>query len=244
MKTKMFIFFLMLAALFGFASCGEETANGAQPQVKGNFQQHISVQRDEIELRPLKKKEQLPKPNIHRWSQISTGQDQCFNNAVSADCADIHWKFRGQDGRTKNGTRSVVQHPTLKEVVTDEVTGLLWMKQVRENVSWYEAKLYCDSIRVGSKTWRLPTTAELRSIVNYGKVAPAMDAVFYDGEDSSFRDSLSTWFWAAKNVQFNSESADKSKPASAWIINFYDGFVEYTSRYNTYSVRCVADADA
>lgn len=241
MKAKMFLFLLVLAALFGFASCGDETSGGVQKQPKGNFQQHVSVQRDDIDFRSLKKKEQLPKPNTNTWSQISTGQTQCFNNAVGVDCANLQWKFLNQDGMMKNGTRSVVPHS--KEVLRDEVTGLFWMKQIRENVSWYEAKLYCDSLRVASKSWRLPTTAELRSIVNYGKVGPAIDSVFYDGEDYAFRDSLSNWFWASKNVQFNSESADKSKPASAWIINFYDGFVEYTSRYNIYSVRCVADAE-
>lgn len=244
MKTKMFLFLLAIAVLFGFASCGDETANGGQTQVKGIAGHHTAGQKlENFEFKPLKKKNQLPKPNIQNWSQISTGQTQCFNNAIGTDCATLSFKFRNQDGNMKNGTRSVVPHPTLKEVIRDEVTGLLWMKQIRENVSWYEAKLYCDSLRVGSKTWRLPTTAELRSIVNYGKVGPAIDSVFYDGEDYTFRDALSNWFWASKNVQYNSESADKSKPASAWIINFYDGFVEYTSRYNIYSVRCVADAE-
>ncbi|MBO4712174.1 DUF1566 domain-containing protein [bacterium] len=240
MKTKMFLFILVLAALFSFVSCGDETANGGQPQVKGNLMQHTEIQRvEDFEFKPLKKKEQLPKPNIQNWSQITTGQDQCFNNAIATDCANLKPKYLKQDGNMRNGTRSVVPHPEMKEVVQDEVTGLLWMKQIRENVSWYEAKLYCDSLKVGSKTWRLPTTAELRSIVNYGKVNPAIDSVFYDGD----KDAISNWFWASKNVQFNSESADRSKPASAWIINFYDGFVEYTSRYNIYSVRCVADAE-
>ena len=247
MKTKMFLFLLVLAALFGFASCGEEvsTGNGGEPQIKGNVRQRQVIQRQEdaLNLRPLKKKAQLPKPNTQNWSPISTGQTQCFNNAAGAECDALHWKFRNQDGNLRNGTRSVVPHPTMKEVLQDEVTGLYWMKQIRENVSWYEAKLYCDSLRVGQKTWRLPTTAELRSIVNYGKVGPAIDSVFYEGEDYTFRESLSNWFWASKNVQFKSESADQSKPASAWIINFYDGFVEYTSRYNIYSVRCVADAE-
>lgn len=241
MKTKMFLLIVVLVSIFTFVSCGDETSAGGQIQVKRNSSSNQPLQLQEPELlRPLKKAK-LPKPNINNWSQIATGQNQCFNNAVGVDCGALHWKFRGQDGVMKNGTRSVVPHS--KEVLRDEVTGLFWMKQIRENVSWYEAKLYCDSLRVASKSWRLPTTAELRSIVNYGKVGPAIDSVFYDGEDYAFRDSLSNWFWASKNVQFNSESADKSKPASAWIINFYDGFVEYTSRYNIYSVRCVADAE-
>ena len=247
MKTKMFLSILVLAALFGFVSCGEETSGGIQMQPKGNVQQRVSIQRSDIELRPIKKKEQLQKPNIQNWAQISTGQNQCFNNVMGTDCADIHFKFLQQDGNVQNGTRSVVTHPVMKGVIQDEVTGLLWMKQIRENVSWYEAKLYCDSLTVGSKTWRLPTTAELRSIVNYGKVGPAIDPVFY-GDDYTLKESLSNWFWASRNVQFNSDkfndTTGKWQPASAWIINFYDGFVEYTSRYNIYSVRCVADADA
>lgn len=249
MKTKMFLSILVLAALFGFVSCGEETSTGTgQSKIKGNISQHQIVQRQEdVSMRPIKKKEQLPKPNIQNWAQIATGQNQCFNNVMGTDCADIHFKFLQQDGNVQNGTRSVAPHPEMKEVIQDEVTGLLWMKQIRENVSWYEAKLYCDSLKVGSKTWRLPTTAELRSIVNYGKVGPAIDSVFY-GNDYTLKESLSNWFWASRNVQFNSdkynEETGKWQPASAWIINFYDGFVEYTSRFNIYSVRCVADADA
>ena len=248
MKTKMFLFILVLAALFGFASCGDETSTGGsgQPQVKGNFSQHQMIQRQEnsINLRPLKKMPQLPKPNIQNWSPISTGQTQCFNNAVGSDCEAVHFKFRTQDAVLKNGTRSVVPHTdaNMKGVLMDEVTGLLWMKQIKEDVSWYEAKLYCESLRIGGKDWRLPTTAELRSIINYGKVGPAIDSIFY-GDDYVLKDSLSQQFWASKNVQFNSESADRSQPASAWIIYFYDGFVEFTSRYNHAAVRCVADAE-
>ena len=107
-------------------------------------------------------------------------------------------------------------------------------------MTWYEAKSYCDSLRLNNKTWRLPTTAELRSIVNYGKVGPAIDEVFYKQGvvvDTDLKDALSNWFWASKHVHFNYENGKDL--ASSWIINFYDGFVEYTSRYNVYNVRCV-----
>jgi len=244
---NLIVFFVVTALALCLASCGEETSSGNQMQVKGKFvQRQETVQKEEIVLRPLKKKALLPRPNVQNWSQISTGQDKCYNNAVAVECDQVHFKFRNQDGVTKNGTRSVV--PVDKATLRDEVTGLLWMKQIKEDVSWYEAKLYCESLRMGSKTWRLPTTAELRSIINYNKVGPAIDSEFYDGEDFAFKESLSQQFWASKNVYYDTDvkigTSEKWQPASAWIINFYDGFVEYTSRYNRAAVRCVADADA
>ena len=45
MRTKMFLFILLLAVLFSFASCGDETsADNGQQQIKVNSSQPAMIQ--------------------------------------------------------------------------------------------------------------------------------------------------------------------------------------------------------
>lgn len=246
MRTRLLFFLVISAIMMLLVSCGEET-NSETPdqQVKGTVLNRDFVRRNDFgRMTPVLKMKKLPPVNMQNWAQIATGQDQCYQNAVQVDCSEVSGVYAGQDGASKRGTRSLVKESN--EIIKDEVTSLLWTKYFKENVTWYEAKLYCDSLKIGGSTrvWRLPTTAELRTLVNYGRLSPAMDPVFYENENAEFKKSLSNWFWASKNVRYNSDvltSDDKVQPASAWIINFKDGFVEYTSRYNTYNVRCVTE---
>lgn len=248
MKSKMLLFFLMPVLLLIFVSCGEdETSSAERSATNGTVLNREAMRQGynpKIKI-PMVKKTQLPPANIQTWQVLSTGQTQCYDEVKEIDCATASVKYAGQDGTTQFGVRSLSLVGN-DEVVRDSVTSLLWTKQIKENVNWYEAKLYCDSLKIkvnnSAKNWRLPTTAELRSIVNYGKVGPAIDDIFYKG-DNDLKTSLSNWFWASKHAHFDSETVEggKNKFASSWIINFYDGFVEYTSRYNVYNVRCVAD---
>ena len=250
MKTRMFIFLLIPALMLLFAACGEETSSAASKnhQMSGTVLDKSSIRVANRDVRaPMLKKTVLPPVNIQTWPMISTGQTKCYDYKQEIECPKPGESYSGQDGQTRYGTRSLKLESN-NEIVRDDVTKLLWTKQIKQDVTWYEAKSYCDSLRLNNKTWRLPTTAELRSIVNYGKVGPAIDDVFYKQGlvvDEDLKDSLSNWFWASKHIHFNSEteivSGDSTKKplASSWIINFYDGFVEYTSRYNIYNVRCV-----
>ena len=249
MRSKMMLFFLMPVLLLIFVSCGEDEDSSAERSGANGTILNREAMREGFNPRvkiPMIKKTQIQQPNIQKWQVLSTGQTQCYDEVKEIDCATAGVKYAGQDGSTQFGVRSLSLTGN-NDVIKDSVTSLLWTKQIKENVNWYEAKLYCDSLKIkvnnSVKNWRLPTTAELRSIVNYGKVGPAIDDVFYRGEDNNFKDSLSNWFWASKHAHFDSETVEngKNKFASSWIINFYDGFVEFTSRYNTYSVRCVAD---
>lgn len=242
MKTRMFIFLLMSALMLLFTACGEETSSVSPKNntVSGTVLDKNTIRHAERDLRiPIRKKTVLPPVNIQTWPMISTGQNKCYDYKQEIECPKSGESYSGQDGQTKYGTRSLKLESN-NEIVRDDVTKLLWTKQIKQNVTWYEAKSYCDSLRLNNKTWRLPTTAELRSIVNYGKVGPAIDDVFYKQGvvvDNDLKDALSNWFWASKHVHFNYENGKDL--ASSWIINFYDGFVEYTSRYNIYNVRCV-----
>lgn len=249
---KTIIFFVISVLTLCLVSCGEETEN-SQPRRQPNgtvFNRKVVVRPEKAFKIPILKKADLPLPNIQTWPMVATGQTTCYDNMKQIDCSEVPDDYSGQDGKTRFGTRALSKENN-NEIVRDSVTKLDWTKRVNTDLTWYEAKAYCDSLRLNGKTWRLPTTAELRSIVNYGRVAPAIDKIFYEDTNGSvstdyavnLKEQNDKWFWAAKHVYFDSETDAGDQLSSSWIINFHDGFVEYTSRYNLYNVRCVSAMD-
>lgn len=241
MREKMLIcLFLLVSAVF-FVSCGEETSSEQQTF---SWENGTTLNRDEVRKVGFKAAPKVVKPtplrqlNTQTWGPVSTGQTQCFDHEKQIECPEKeNSRFFYQD-RNRFGTRSF-SSTNDGQTIYDDLTRRSWAKHIKENVTWYEAKYYCESLRMAGKRWRIPTTAELRSLINYGQINPAIDPVFYQGYAD--KTSISKQFWASDHSHFNSEAADDSKLSSSWIINFYDGFVEYSSRYNTYNVRCVTE---
>jgi hypothetical protein len=94
--------------------------------------------------------------------------------------------------------------------VTDNCTGLEWQKATAPNhYDWWQAIEYCEGLDLGGHTdWRLPNVRELQSIVDYGRLDPAIDPVF---------GASSAWYWSSTSVAYN--------PDYAWGVGFGDGFV-------------------
>lgn len=232
---------LIMAAVFMLVSCGEQSSG--QGSAAANTKQ-LSVGRG-IEFTPVEPGKRL-KPvrpvrdfgaNIASWPLVATGQTHCYDHVKEIPCPYAGMPYAGQDGNIQYGTRSYSKDPNNDNLIRDDVTGRTWIKDFKQNVTWYEAKVFCESLNIANKNWRLPTTHELRSIVDYGAVNPAIDSVFYEGFNEAQKAEISSWFWASEHTYFNKDTSNRA--ASSWIVNFFDGFVEYTSRYNSYSVRCV-----
>ncbi|HPS89144.1 MAG TPA: DUF1566 domain-containing protein, partial [Methanosarcina vacuolata] len=165
--------------------------------------------------------------NLQRWPMISTGQTACYGVDGTIPCPVPGEPYFGQDGNYQYGVRSYIDNGDA--TVTDAVTGLIWQKGYKSGLTWYEAQSYCENLTLSSYKWRVPLTHELKSLIDYGATDPAIDA-------TAFPDTPSEWFWASKNSGLNDVSAGLE---ASWIINFFDGFVEYTSRANFYNIRCV-----
>ncbi|MEI6806070.1 MAG: DUF1566 domain-containing protein, partial [Myxococcaceae bacterium] len=99
------------------------------------------------------------------------------------------------------------------EVVKDTLTGLQWQKSTAPGTyNWTAAKAYCDNLFLsGYGDWRLPTTVELQSLVDYTKncSGPAINAVSFPntGINTSF-------YWSSDPVAGNS--------GYYWWANFGD----------------------
>ena len=117
--------------------------------------------------------------------------------------------------------------PTTGEhvAVRDSLTGLIWTKDVIGSHNWKDAKQACADCRVaGATDWRLPTVKELLSLVDYGRVNPAVDTNFFAGEFGY------TW----------TSNIDAESPSDvAWLVGLRDGYVDRHYRTLQLLVRAV-----
>ncbi|MDP9002679.1 MAG: DUF1566 domain-containing protein [Myxococcota bacterium] len=108
--------------------------------------------------------------------------------------------------------------------VTDAVTGLMWQQTAPSlSYTWADAKAYCMGLTLaGYADWRLPTTIELISIVDYSKNVPALDMAAFAGGTSE------VW----------SSTPFARTPSTAWEICFAAGDTGGDSVVASNFVRC------
>ncbi len=179
-----------------------------------------------------------------------TGQTACYDDMGNAAVCSDSGNWPRQDGYFADtpNPRSYTgptQHAAYTSDYTtkDNTTGLVW-KTCSEGLSgatcttgsnstmpWNNAVNQCAALNsansgagyAGIKTWRLPTKAELETIVDYGKYNPAINA---------------TYFPVAYNCW--SSSTYVATTTGAWFVNFYNGNSSYTNKTVSYYVRCVS----
>jgi hypothetical protein len=110
----------------------------------------------------------------------------------------------------------------------DPKTGLQWQCESPGEMTWHEAREYAKSLSLdGKKDWRLPTLAELESLLDRTK--GRSDGRPLMREEVPFRDTLSYW----------SSTTFERHTKNAWIVMFDGAYVLSYYKSNSYFVRCV-----
>ena len=136
----------------------------------------------------------------------------------------------------------------------DSTSGLTWSARASSDMTWYDAKSYCESYSEGGLSgWHLPTISELRTLIHNcsktetGGTCGVTDECLsysecrnddcggctYDennpGQYSKFGDA--SWFW--------SSSTRSDVGNFAWRVDFSYGYVYINIKTSTNYVRCV-----
>ncbi len=110
----------------------------------------------------------------------------------------------------------------------DPKTGFEWQCESPGEMTWHDAREYAESLSLdGKNDWRLPTLAELESLLDRTK--GRSDGRPLMREEVPFRDTLSYW----------SSTTFAPDTHSAWIVMFDGAYVLSYYKSNSYSVRCV-----
>jgi hypothetical protein len=121
----------------------------------------------------------------------------------------------------------------------DRVTGLIWELKTTSGTRAYTATYtattagsalaFVNTVNAaglcGANNWRLPTRAELLSLVDYGvNTSPRIDTA---------------WFPNTKNSYSWSSDGYVGNASNAWVVNFDSGYVGFNYRGSNYAVRLV-----
>lgn len=169
-----------------------------------------------------------------------TNQTICYDAAgATITCTDGGTALGGQDGYYQKGI-ALSYVDNLNGTISDNDTGLMWKKCSEGKTydvgtgtctgayatkTWTNALSACEADATGGHTdWRLPNIRELLSIVDYGRVTPAVNPLF---------DSLWDTFWSSTTYQ------DPGFQDSAWYVGFYGGTSYIAGKTASYDVRCI-----
>jgi hypothetical protein len=110
----------------------------------------------------------------------------------------------------------------------DPKTGFEWQCKSPGEMNWHEAREYAKSLSLdGKNDWRLPTLAELESLLD--RIKNRSDGRPLMREEVPFRDTLSYW----------SSTTFERQTKNAWIVMFDGAYVLSYYKSNSYYVRCV-----
>jgi hypothetical protein len=146
------------------------------------------------------------------------------------------------DGDLQEGATISYSRDDINQIVTDNVTGLMWQDNETVQKPWvtqanYDAKnymdtsgdtatTYCENLVLGRYAdWRLPTVDELHYITDKGRMRPAIDSTF-----QNIINNNRYTYWS---------SATFANSNRAWYVNFYLGNSTNSYKSFTFNVRCV-----
>lgn len=145
---------------------------------------------------------------------------QCLNEAPYYTCEGQFpdWPLADRPNRFGTGFR----------LVDDAKTGLQWEHPVNAmSYTWEGAKTYCEG---KGGDWRMPTKAELESIVDDTRSDPAIDI-------SAFPDTPGLVFWSS--AFFAGIAGIDNTTRFAWGVSFRDGGAFPIEHLGSASIRCV-----
>lgn len=101
-----------------------------------------------------------------KYPVIDTGQETFYNNDVAIDAPVGGDAFYGQDAQFNGNAPSYRDNGD--GTVTDLHTGLMWVQERGNKMSWSAASAGASSARVGGyDDWRMPTIKELYSLIKF-----------------------------------------------------------------------------
>lgn len=158
------------------------------------------------------------------YKLTKTGQTSCWDSAGTlldtAACL-----ISGQDGAYQKGVDPDFERDNATNIVTDNLNGLMWQDNaVGSTMTWADAGTTCDNLSLGGyDDWRLPSIDELESIVDFGRVNPAINSVFVN--------TASFYYWSSTSNVYNTDYA--------WDVDFNHGNTNaFNKNFNLYA-RCV-----
>jgi hypothetical protein len=161
-----------------------------------------------------------------------TGQTLCYDDRQIIPCPSVGQDYYGQDGNYLINPPSLTDN--LNGTVTDNLTGLTWEQKTAANEQtlyyYSDAVNYCETLSLGGHDdWRVPTRKEYSTILNLGRVSPALDITYFP-------------YYTSNEIYYWTISPYKIDPTKMWTVQISFGTIEkypYGEEVWPLKVRCV-----
>ncbi len=175
---------------------------------------------------------------------VTTGQTACYDaSGTVVACAGT-----GYDGELQEGlTRSYTDNGD--GTITDNRTGLMWEKLSDDGSihDWHVTDTWPNAFALkvavlnsasfaGYADWRVPNLVELQTLVHYGEVNPAVDAIFHTACTPGCSVTMCS---CTHSVSYWSSTAYRNSPSNAWVVDFFDGNAFAIAKTSSSNVRAV-----
>jgi hypothetical protein len=170
----------------------------------------------------------------NRWAVVGVTIGGVFLLAALAWAVSSngpYYALPAWDQKLPVSTRFVELLDWSSQAVLDRETGLVWEKApTTTNQLWSNARFFCADKAVGGrKGWRLPSIAELASLIDPSVPSPGPTLP----AGHPFTNVQSFFYWSA------STNANSPTLASAWSVDFEHGDAEILNKTDTLNVWCV-----
>lgn len=167
---------------------------------------------------------------------VETGVLDFYDNysIISEPASDQ--PFYGQDATYQGTTPSYTDNPD--GTVTDNVTGLMWQKDMGEKISCANAVTKADTLTLGQyNDWRVPTIKELYSLILFtGMVSGTVpyerfiDTAYFNqplGDTTIGERLIDAQTWSATQYKSTTMNGD----STVFGVNFLDGRIKGYPKY-------------
>lgn len=167
--------------------------------------------------------------NIITRGLPKTSQTVLYQAGDDGDYEAGWWKGRLN---ANNRTRFIAKTIGGDDIVLDRATGLMWAADGNAAgcnngavITWANAIIYAEALTFATfSDWRVPNIKELGSIVDYSRLNPSVNVVFFSN---------------TQNFRYCSSTTYIGLVTAIWYVMFSNGNMYPDPKTDEYYLRCV-----
>ena len=172
----------------------------------------------------------------HTYPIVDTGQTYCYDSSQAIQYPQLDERYFGQDATYKGNQPSYTDNRN--GTITDNVTGLMWLKSPGEKMTLNEALKAAVRCRTGGYTdWRVPTIKELYSLILFtgtdpdpqgsdtSHLVPFIDTAYFDfqyGDPAKGERIIDSQYGSSTRYTSTTMKGD----STLFGVNFADGRIK------------------
>lgn len=174
---------------------------------------------------------------ISESSIVDTGQVICYDTDSEISCPSVGGDFYGQDGNYAGSQPSYLDNRD--GTITDEVTGLMWQKDMGEKMILQEAFEKAENLNLGGyDDWRVPTIKELYSLIDFRGSVSGEKAIDFFIDTNYFDQPLGDLSKGEREIDAQTLSSTEyvgltmQNDETIFGVNFIDGRIKGYGKYD------------